>query len=40
MRTLVAHEPPLQRMLDDHQKLEDSTENMIAAYLAGDVRGA
>jgi pimeloyl-ACP methyl ester carboxylesterase len=40
VHTIVAHEPPLDRLLDDrdHRRLE--TERMIATYLDGDVVGA
>jgi pimeloyl-ACP methyl ester carboxylesterase len=40
--TLVAHEPPLARLLSDHETedLRQSTQKMIASYLAGDIVGA
>jgi pimeloyl-ACP methyl ester carboxylesterase len=38
--TVVAHEPPLQPLLPDREELFRRTDEMIATYLAGDVRGA
>jgi pimeloyl-ACP methyl ester carboxylesterase len=38
--TVVAHEPPLGELLDDRERLREATEDIIATYLAGDVRGA
>ena len=38
--TVVAHEPPLQELLPDRDDLRERTEDMIATYLGGDVRGA
>jgi pimeloyl-ACP methyl ester carboxylesterase len=40
VHTLIAHEPPLDELLDDRDQLRKQTEDMIATYLAGDVRGA
>ncbi len=40
VRTVVAHEPPLNELLDDRDELRAGTEAMCAAYLAGDVVGA
>jgi pimeloyl-ACP methyl ester carboxylesterase len=40
VHTVVAHEPPLDELLDDRDQLRVQTEDMIATYLAGDVRGA
>ena len=36
----IAHEPPLDELLDDREQLRAQTEDMIATYLAGDVAGA
>ncbi|MFC6080594.1 alpha/beta fold hydrolase [Sphaerisporangium aureirubrum] len=38
--TVVAHEAPLIELLDDRERLREQTEDLIAAYLAGDVTGA
>ena len=38
--TVIAHEPPLDELLDDREQLREQTEDMIATYLAGDVMGA
>lgn len=40
VHTVIAHEPPLDELLDDRQELREQTEDMIATYLSGDVRGA
>jgi pimeloyl-ACP methyl ester carboxylesterase len=40
VRTVIAHEPPLDELLDDRERLREETEGMIATYLAGDVKGA
>ncbi|WP_149547133.1 alpha/beta fold hydrolase [Streptomyces marokkonensis] len=40
VRTVVAHEPPLIGLLEDHAPLRAGTEQMVAAYLSGDVIGA
>ena len=38
--TLIAHEPPVNEMLDDRERLRAHTEDVIATHLAGDVAGA
>jgi pimeloyl-ACP methyl ester carboxylesterase len=38
--TVIAHEPPLLQLLDDREQLREATEDIIATYLGGDVRGA
>jgi pimeloyl-ACP methyl ester carboxylesterase len=38
--TAVAHEPPLLELLDDRVQQRENTEEIVATYLAGDVRGA
>jgi pimeloyl-ACP methyl ester carboxylesterase len=40
VRTVVAHEPPLDELLDDREQLRRDTDEMCATYLAGDVVGA
>jgi pimeloyl-ACP methyl ester carboxylesterase len=40
VHTVIAHEPPLQQLLPDRERLLAGTEEMIALYLAGDVFGA
>jgi pimeloyl-ACP methyl ester carboxylesterase len=40
VHTVVAHEPPLDELLEDREQLRVQTEDMIATYLSGDVRGA
>lgn len=40
VHTIIAHEPPLDELLDDREQLRDQTEDIIATYLAGDVIGA
>lgn len=40
VHTVIAHEPPLDELLDDRDQLRAQTEDMIATYVAGDVRGA
>lgn len=40
VHTVVAHEPPLTELLEDRVRLRAGTEEMIAAYLGGDVIGA
>lgn len=37
VHTVIAHEPPLNEMLEDRHELREKTEDMIATYLAGDV---
>lgn len=38
--TVIAHEPPLNELLDDRDHLRANTEEMIATYRTGDVVGA
>jgi pimeloyl-ACP methyl ester carboxylesterase len=38
--TVVAHEPPLDELLDDREELRAKTDEIIDAHLAGDVVGA
>jgi pimeloyl-ACP methyl ester carboxylesterase len=40
VRTVVAHEPPLQELLEDREQLAAQADVMIARHLAGDERGA
>ncbi|GAA3344879.1 alpha/beta hydrolase [Amorphoplanes nipponensis] len=40
VHTVIAHEPPLEELLEDREQLAAATEDMIATYLAGDVAGA
>lgn len=40
VHTVVAHEPPLDELLDDRAQLRAQTEDVIATYLAGDGPGA
>ena len=40
VHTVVAHEPPLDDLLDDRERRRAETERMIATYLDGDVVGA
>jgi pimeloyl-ACP methyl ester carboxylesterase len=40
VHTVIAHEPPLDELVDDRADLHERTEDMIATYLSGDVRGA
>jgi len=40
VHTVIAHEPPLDELLEDRAQLAAATEDMIATYLAGDVVGA
>ncbi|HLL66652.1 MAG TPA: alpha/beta hydrolase [Micromonosporaceae bacterium] len=40
VHTVIAHEPPLDELLDDRDRLREQTDDMIATYLAGDVTGA
>lgn len=37
---VVAHEPPLEELLEDRAELRANTEDMVATYLAGDLAGA
>ncbi|GAA1407097.1 alpha/beta fold hydrolase [Catellatospora coxensis] len=38
--TLIAHEPPLDELVEDRAELRVATDDMIATYLGGDHRGA
>ncbi len=38
--TVIAHEPPLEELLDDSEQLRAKTEDMVETYLAGDIAGA
>ena len=40
VHTVVAHEPPLEELLEDRDELRVVTEDVVATYLAGDVAGA
>jgi pimeloyl-ACP methyl ester carboxylesterase len=40
VHTVIAHEPPLDELLEDRDQLHAQTEDLIATYLAGDVTGA
>lgn len=40
IHTVVAHEPPLEGLLDDHQQLRVNSDDMVECYLGGDVVGA
>lgn len=40
VHTVVAHEPPLDELLEDRDRLREQTEDIIATHLAGDVTGA
>ncbi|SCL37580.1 Pimeloyl-ACP methyl ester carboxylesterase [Micromonospora pallida] len=40
VHTVIAHEPPLDELLDDREELRARTEEMVATYLAGDPVGA
>jgi pimeloyl-ACP methyl ester carboxylesterase len=40
VHTVVAHEPPLDELLDDRERRREETERMVATYLDGDVVGA
>lgn len=40
VHTLIAHEAPLEELLEDHAELRAQTEAMVARYLSGDVVGA
>ena len=35
--TVIAHEPPLQELLDDREQLRANTNDMVETYLAGDI---
>ena len=40
VRHVIAHEPPLEELLDDHEQLRSNTEDVVQTYLGGDVVGA
>lgn len=40
VHTIVAHEPPLDELLDDREQLRAQTEDIIATHHAGDIEGA
>lgn len=40
VHTVIAHEPPLDELLDDREQLRVETEDIVAMYLAGDTAGA
>lgn len=40
VHTIIAHEPPLIALLDDHEQLRAGTEDISATFLAGDRTGA
>jgi pimeloyl-ACP methyl ester carboxylesterase len=40
VHTVIAHEPPLNDLLDDRDQLHAQTEDVIATHLSGDVREA
>jgi pimeloyl-ACP methyl ester carboxylesterase len=40
VHTVIAHEPPLEELLDDRARLYELTEDIIATYFAGDPVGA
>ena len=40
VRAVIAHEPPLEELLDDHDVLRASTSDVVATYLAGDISDA
>lgn len=37
---VIAHEPPLEELLEDSEQLRANTDDMVETYLAGDVAGA
>lgn len=37
VRHVIAHEPPLEELLDDHEQLRSNTEDMVQTYLDGNV---
>ncbi len=37
---VIAHEPPLEELLDDRKQLRANTEDMVQTYLGGDIVGA
>ena len=40
VHTVIAHEPPLEELLEDRETLRVATEDTVATYLGGDVAGA
>ncbi|SFB25522.1 Pimeloyl-ACP methyl ester carboxylesterase [Amycolatopsis marina] len=40
VHTVIAHEPPLDELLDEREELRARTEDIIATHLSGDVLGA
>ncbi|HET6353604.1 alpha/beta hydrolase [Streptomyces sp.] len=40
VHTVVAHEPPVEELLEDREQSHARTEDIIATYLSGDVTGA
>ncbi|MPZ00654.1 MAG: alpha/beta fold hydrolase [Actinophytocola sp.] len=40
VRTAIAHEPPLQKLVGDHERLRELTEDYLDTYFAGDVLGS
>jgi pimeloyl-ACP methyl ester carboxylesterase len=40
VHTVIAHEPPLNELVEDRDHMRAATESMITTYLSGDVRGA
>lgn len=40
IRTVIAHEPPLEELLEDRDALRANTEDMVTTYLSGDIEGA
>ncbi|MCM2423743.1 alpha/beta fold hydrolase [Streptomyces sp. RKAG293] len=38
--TVIAHEPPLNDLLDDREQIHERTEDIVATHLSGDVTGA
>jgi pimeloyl-ACP methyl ester carboxylesterase len=40
VHTVVAHEPPLEELLEDRNELRAVTEDIVATYLSGDIGGA
>lgn len=40
VRTVVAHEPPLDELLDDREQVRAQTDEIIATHVAGDLMGA
>jgi pimeloyl-ACP methyl ester carboxylesterase len=40
VHTVIAHEPPLDELLDERDRLRAETEDIVATYLGGDIAGA